>query len=145
MYRNVHIHITKEQFEKLQKSNDPAYIDGVVSEVLAQTEFGTVQLVKEYTTDVITSIWSHMPKLPSFSSMPAIDDINFNTLPRSRSIFINFIVVVLSFFACRHFKIPYLVFVFFATVYFLYEYLDSECQRVSDFYVFSKKKNRNFF
>ncbi|XP_031636671.1 uncharacterized protein LOC116349398 [Contarinia nasturtii] len=129
MYRNVHIHITKEQLEKLRRSSDPIYIDGLVSEVLAQTEFGTVQLVKEYTVDLATTVWDNIPKLPSFSSVPSISEINFNTLPRSRPILINFVIFVMSFFACRRFQIPYLYFILFAIVYCLYEYLDSECHR----------------
>lgn len=111
--------------EKLKNSEDPLYIDGLVSEILAQTEFGTVQLVKEYTVDVASAIWEHIPPLPSIS------EINFNALPRSRSIFINIGVMVLTYLVCRRYGINYLVFIFFAFVYCLYEYLDNECHRVS--------------
>lgn len=130
----MHIHITKEQMEKLKKSTDPIYMDGLISEVLAQTDFGTIQLVKEYTVDVTSTIWDGMPSLPSLPSLPDMSDINFNALPRSRPILINFTLLVLTFFVCRRFGINYLIVIFFALVYCLYEYLDNECHRVCVFF-----------
>lgn len=115
--------------EKLQKSNDPVYIDGLVSEILAQTEFGTVQLVKEYTVDVATTIWEHMPSVQDIPS--SLSEINFNALPRSRSILINFSIMIISFVLCRRYGINYLIFLLFVFMYCLYEYLDYECHRVS--------------
>lgn len=115
--------------EKLQKSSDPVYIDGLMSEVLAQTEFGTVQLVKEYTIDVATTIWEHMPSLQDMPS--SLSEINFNALPRSRPILINFLVMIISFVLCRRYGINYLIFLLFVLMYCLYEYLDYECHRVS--------------
>lgn len=125
MYRTVHIHITKEQLEKLKKMTDPIHIDGLVSEVLAQTEFGTIQLVKEYTVDVASNIWNHLPE------WPPISEINFNALPSSRPILINFTLMVITYFLCRRYRINYLLILFFVLVYCLYEYLDNECHRVS--------------
>lgn len=125
LYRTVHIHVTKDQLDELKKSKDPVFIDGLVSKILAQTEFGTVQLVKEYTVDLAQTIWSHMPSLSSDG------DFIFNSLPRSRPILINFAVVILSYLVCRRFHINYLVVAFFGLTYFLYEYLDAECHNVS--------------
>lgn len=117
--------------EKLDASTDPIFIDGLVSEILAQTEFGTVQLVKEYTIDVATKVWNHMPSLPSMPSFSDMSDINFNALPRSRPILINFIVLVLTYCLCRRYGINFLVVLFFGLLYGLYEYLDTECHKVS--------------
>lgn len=125
LYRTVHIHMTKKQVEMLQKSTDPVYIDGLISEILSQTQFGTVQLVKESVIDVASTVWNHMP------SMPSMSDINFNALPRSRPILINFVIMIFTYFMCRRFRVNCLVVVFFALVYFLYEYLDNQCHRVS--------------
>lgn len=116
--------------ELLRKSKDPIYIDGLISEILSQTQFGTVQLVKEYTVDVATAIWRHLPSLPSLPTMTSFSDINFNALPRSRPIFINFVILVFTYFLCRRFRVNYFIVVFFAVFYFLYEYLDNECHRV---------------
>lgn len=106
-----------------------------MSEVLAQTEFGTVQLVKEYTVDVVTTIWDHIPSLPSINELeiPSFSDINFNALPRSRPILINFVILLLSYVLCRRYGINYLIFLLFVFVYCLYEYLDYECHRVSTY------------
>lgn len=130
LYRTVHIHVTKEQLEKLKSSTDPVYIDGLVSEILSQSDFGTVHLVKEYTIDIATTIWNRLPTIPP---IPSLSDINFNELPRSRSIFINFIIVVLTYFICRRYGINFLVAVLFMLVYCLYEYLDAECHKVRVF------------
>ncbi|XP_055304634.1 uncharacterized protein LOC129569618 [Sitodiplosis mosellana] len=146
LYRTVHIHITKEQLEKLKKSNNPIDIDGLVSEVLAQTEFGTVQLVKEYTVDVASTIWEHMPSLPSLQDIPSFSEINFNALPRSRPILINFVVMILSYIFCRRYGINYLIFLLFVLIYCLYEYLDYECHRRIELneavdFIYGKEKN----
>lgn len=118
--------------DKLKKSKDPTYIDGLLSEVLAQTEFGTMQLVKEYTMDITTTIWNHVPKL---WSIPTDSEFIFNSLPRSRPIFINFAIIVLTYLLCRRFHINYAAVVFFGLAYCLYEYLDTECHNVSEFSV----------
>lgn len=131
LYRTVHIHITKEQLDELKKSKDPIFIDGLISKILAQTEFGTVQLVKEYTVDLAQTIWSHVPSL---WSIPNDSDFIFNSLPRSRPILINFAVVILTYLLCRRFHINYFVVVFFGFAYCLYEYLDAECHNVSQFW-----------
>lgn len=122
--------MTQNQLDQLKASNDPIFVDGLISEILSQTEFGTVQLVKEFTVDVVSTVWDHLPSLPSISN------INFNALPRSRPILINFVMMILTYFVCRRFRINYLIVVFFAIVYFLYEYLDNECHRVSSMYGF---------
>lgn len=119
--------------DELKKSRDPIVIDGLISKILAQTEFGTVQLVKEFTVDIAQTIWEHMPSL---WSIPTDSDIIFNSLPRSRPIFINFAVIVLTYLVCRRFHINYLAVVFFGLTYFLYEYLDAECHNVSRFKLF---------
>lgn len=127
LYRTVHIHITKEQMDELQKSDDPMIIDGLLSKILAQTEFGTIQLVKEYVVDITANIWNHMPPLEwPFTSH---SDHIFDILPRSRPIFINFAVVILTYLLCRRFRINYLVVAFFGLAYYLYEYLDDECHK----------------
>lgn len=123
---------------------DPVYVDGLVSEILSQTDFGTVQLVKEFTVDIATNIRNHLGSLPSLPSIPTLSEINFNALPRSRQILINFIMMVLTYFVCRRYRINYLIFLFFAFIYFLYEYLDNECHRVSLFF-FCKKCFPNSF
>lgn len=122
--------MTQKQLDQLKASNDPIFVDGLISEILSQTEFGTVQLVKEFTVDIVSTVWDHSPSLPSISN------INFNALPRSRPILINFVMMILTYFVCRRFRINYLIVVFFAIVYFLYEYLDNECHRVSIMYGF---------
>lgn len=120
--------MTKEQLDKLKTSSDPIFIDGLVSEILSQTQFGTIQLVKEYTVDVASTIWNHIPSLPS---IPSVSEINFNDLPRTRPILINVIILVLTYFLCRRYQINFLIAIFFGLVYCLYEYLDAECHRVS--------------
>lgn len=138
-HRTIHIHITKEQLKQFQKTNNPAYIDGLLSEVLSQNEFGTVQLVKEYTVDVAAVIWEKMPALPSISEM------NFSLLPRSRPIFINFSLMIVMYFVCRRFGINYLIVVFFILTFCLYEYLDNECQRVRTHSDFDIARNKNIY
>lgn len=119
MYRTVHIHATKSQFEMLRDLRDPRHIDGLLSEILAQTSFGTIQLVKEYTLDLSAALWKNIPDIP-----------DVRMLVRSRSILINFLLLVAMYFMCRRFKISYLVAMAFAGAYCLYEYLDYECHKV---------------
>lgn len=104
----------------LRESRDPRYVDGLVSEVLAQTSFGTVQLVKEYSVDLAAELWKRMPNVP---------DVDVRAVVRSRSIFINVLLLVVIYFTCRRYNISYLVTLLFAGVYCLYEYLDYECHR----------------
>lgn len=145
LYRTVHIHITKEQLDELKKSKDPIFVDGLISKILAQTEFGTVQLVKEYTVDLAQTIWSHVPSISNLWSITNDSDFIFNSLPRSRPILINFAVVILTYLLCRRYHINYLVVVFFGLTYFLYEYLDSECRNVSPiWFVYSFHKSKQF-
>lgn len=120
MYRTVHIHVTKEQLELLSQLNsrDPIYIDGLLSEVLAQTSFGTMQLVKEYSVDLAAELWKNIPNVP---------EIDF----RSRSIYVNVLLLVFMYFVCRRFNISYMVALAFSGVYCLYEYLDYECHKVN--------------
>lgn len=99
-----------------------------MSEILSQTQFGTMHLVKEYTVDVASTIWNSLPSLPS---IPSLSEINFNALPRSRPILINVTILVLTYFVCRRYKINFLIAIFFGIIYCLYEYLDAECHRVS--------------
>lgn len=117
-HRTFHIHATKEQLENLRKSKDASQIDGLISEILAQSEFGTLQLVREYTNDVVDTLWKRIPTWDS------------NILPRSKTVFINFIFIVSAYFVCRRFNFSFLVTILFASIYFLYEYLDYECHQV---------------
>lgn len=121
MYRTVHIHVTEEQLALLRESRDPIHIDGLISHVLAQTNFGTMQLVKEYSLDLSAQLWKHMP---------TILDIDFQHVVRSRSIIINFLLLVAIYFLCRRYNISYLVALAFAGAYCLYQYLDYECHKV---------------
>lgn len=125
----MHIHITQAQLDTLKNSKDPILIDGKISEVLAQTEFGTIQLVKEYTVDIATTVWNHMPRLWSMSTD---SEFLFDSLPRSQPIFINFGILVLTYLMCRRYHINYLVVVISLLAYCLYEYLDTECRNVSE-------------
>lgn len=115
--------------DELHSAHDPMIIDGLLSKILAQTEFGTMQLVKEYTVDIATTIWNHLP--PFQWTIPTDSEHIFNSLPRSRPIFINFAIVILTYLLCRRFHINYLVVAFFGLFYCLYQYLDAECQNVS--------------
>lgn len=123
----MHIHVTKQQLDNLRKSKDITHIDGLISDILSQTQFGTVQLVKEFTIDVVTTIWDRFP--------------TFDYLPRSKPILINFSLLVLSYFLCRRYNVSFLIAIFFTTLYFLYEYLDYECHKVNQLieYKFKKK------
>lgn len=121
MYRTVHIHVTEEQLALLRESRDPIHIDGLISHVLAQTNFGTMQLVKEYSLDLSAQLWKHMPTML---------DIDFQHVVRSRSIIINFLLLVAIYFLCRRYNISYLVALAFAGAYCLYQYLDYECHKV---------------
>lgn len=129
LYRTVHIHITEEQMNALKQTQDPIIIDGLLSQIFAQTEFGTVQLVKEFSMDIAKAIWNGVSKW----SNPIDSDIIFSSLPRSRSILINFSIIICTYFLCRRYGINYLVVVFFGLVYCLYAYLDAECHNVSQF------------
>lgn len=117
LYRTVHIHVSKEQLEVLRESRDPRHVDGLLSEVLAQTSFGTVQLVKEYSIDLAAELWRRMPNM------------DVRAVVRSRSICINVLLLVAIYFTCRRYNISYMVTLLFAAIYCLYEYLDYECHR----------------
>lgn len=117
----MHIHATEEQLKMLLESKNPVQIDGILSEVLSQTHFGTVQLVKEYTVDITAEIWKNIPPLPT---------ISFQTLPQSKSVLINSSILLVLYLLCRRYNISYFVVLAFAAFYFLYEYLDYECHKV---------------
>lgn len=117
-HRTIHIHATKEQLENLKKTMDAKKIDGLISDILAQTEFGTLQLIQEYAIDIIDTIWNQFPIW------------NANILPRSQTVFTNFTLFVIAYFVCRRYNMSFLIAVFFASIYFLYEYLDYECHQV---------------
>lgn len=117
-YRSVHIHATEEQLTKLDKLSDPNDIDGMLAEILAQSNFGTKQLVKEHTLNVpAVSVWS------KFS-------FGYDIPPRTRQITINFALLVFAYIVCRRCGINFLVVIVFGLGYFLYEYLDYECHKV---------------
>lgn len=113
--------MTKEQLELLSDSRDSRYIDGLISDVLAQTSFGTMQLVKEYSVDLAVELWKHVPDL---------SNVDFRNVVRSRSVFINVLLLVALYFTCRRYNISYMVTLAFAGVYCLYEFLDYECHKV---------------
>lgn len=124
LYRTVHIHATDEQLQKLFKFSDADDLDGIVAEILSQSNFGTFQLIKELTNDVTTVVWNRMP---SFS---------LDVPPRTKEITINFMLLVFAYIACRRFKINFAIVIVFALGYFLYEYLDYECHQVIGIFLF---------
>lgn len=112
--------MTEEQLLKLNKLRDAEDIDGLVAEILAQTKFGAFQIVKEYTVDIIDVL------RPVF---------NIEIPPRAKSLIVNFILLLFAYLACRRFQINFLVVMFFTAAYFLYEYLDYECHKVSKAFI----------
>lgn len=114
-YRTLHIHVTEEQLEKLSKLADAEDIDDLVAEILAQTKFGTFQIVKEYTVDVLQMI------------RPAFE---FEIPSRTKYLIMNFTLLLITYAVCRHFNVSFLLVIFFTAAYFLYEYLDYECHKV---------------
>lgn len=103
---------------KLHKLTSPDDIDSMLAEILAQSNFGTTQLIKEYTREVTSTIWDSL----SFS---------FDIPSRTKDITINFALLVFAYIVCRRFGINFLVVIIFGMGYFLYEYLDYECHKVS--------------
>lgn len=116
----MHIHATEQQLLKLEKLSDPNDIDELLAEILAQTNFGTIQLVKEATYDAASALFR---AIPSF-------DISFDIPSRTIEITINFALLVGGYILCRKYGINFLIVVVFAAIYFLYMYLDYECQKV---------------
>lgn len=102
---------------KLHTLTGPDDIDGMLAEILAQSNFGTTQLIKEYTREVTSTIWDSL----SFS---------FDMPSRTKDITINFVLLVFAYIVCRRFGINFLVVIIFGVGYFLYEYLDYECHKV---------------
>lgn len=117
LYRSVHIHATEEQLLKLHKLADPDEIDGMLAEILSQSNFGATQLIKEYTMEATSSIWDNI----SFS---------FDIPPRTKEITTNFALLVFAYIVCRRYGINFMVVITFGVGYLLYEYLDYECHKV---------------
>lgn len=118
MYRSIHIHATEEQLEKLHTLSKPDNIDGLLEEILSQSDFGMTQLIKEYTMDISSTIANHF-------------SFNFDIPPRTKQISINFALLVIVYIICRRLRINFVVVIVFSVAYFLYEYLDYECHKVS--------------
>lgn len=118
----MHIHATEEQLLKLEKLSDPNDIDELLADILAQTNFGTMQLVKEATYDAASAVFRAIPL--------------FNIAIPSRTIelTINFALLVGGYILCRKYGVNFLIVVVFATIYLLYLYLDYECQKVVSYY-----------
>lgn len=119
MHRSVHIHATEAQLEKLFKLSKPNDIDGLLAEILVQSNFGMTQLIKEYTIGVSSTAWDGLP-------------FAFDIPPRTREITFNFALLVLTYIICRRLRINFMLVIIFGLVYILYEYLDYECHKVSD-------------
>lgn len=92
----------------------------MLAEILQQSNFGTIQLVKEYTKEITSTFWSNM-------------SINLGIPSRTRVIVTNFALLVFTYLACRRFNINFMVAIAFTITYFLYEYLDYGCHKVSLF------------
>lgn len=118
LYRSIHIHATEKQLLKLQKLTNPDDIDGMLSEILAQSNFGMTQLIKEYALEVTSTIWGNL-------------SFGIDVPPRTKEITINFALLVFTYIVCRRFGISFMVVILFGVGYFLYEYLDYECHKVS--------------
>lgn len=104
--------------KKLHTLIGPDDIDGMLAEILAQSNFGTTQLIKEYTMEVTSTVWDSL----SFS---------FDIPSRTKETTINFALIVFAYIVCRRFGINFLVVLIFGVGYLLYEYLDYECHKVS--------------
>lgn len=116
-YRTMHIHATDKQLSKLERMSDPNDIDEYIAEILSQTNFGTIQLVKEATYDVASAIYNAMPHI----EIPA----------KTIEIATNFAFLVAGYVVCRQFGVNFAIVLIFAAIYFLYQYLDYECRKVS--------------
>lgn len=90
----------------------------MLAEILAQSNFGVTQLIKEYTMEVTSTVWDKI----SFS---------MDIPPRTKQITINFALLVFAYIACRRVGINFMLVIAFGVLYFLYEYLDYECHKVS--------------
>lgn len=116
----MHIHVTEEQLTKLKNAKDSDEIDAIIPQILAQTNFGTIQLVKEAALDVASTLFK---AIPSF-------DISFEIPSRTIEITINFALLVGGYVFCRRYGIRFMIVIVFACIYFLYLYLDYECRKV---------------
>lgn len=90
----------------------------MLSEILAQSNFGMTRLIKEYTLEVTSTIWENL-------------SFGIDVPPRTKEITINFALLVIAYIVCRRFGISFIVVILFGVGYFLYEYLDYECHKVS--------------
>lgn len=117
----MHIHATDEQLEQLKKLNDPDEIDSYIAEILAQTNFGTMQLIKEASMDVASTLYKALP--------------SFEIPSRTIEITINFALFVVGYILCRKYGINFIVVIVFSVLYFVYMYLDYECRKVCSFII----------
>lgn len=115
----MHIHATEKQLSQLESLTDPKDIDGLIAEILAQTNFGTLQLVKEATLDAAATVFN---ALPTF---------NIEIPSRTVELMINFSLLIAGFIACRRLGVNFVIVCFFVAIYLLYEFLDYECRKVS--------------
>lgn len=110
--------------QKFKKLTKPSEIDGLTSEILSQSKFGTLQAVREYTADV----WNTWKQRLTFD----FDWSNIQVeIPR---ITIDNIAKLFAFFGafliCRRFNISFVFVMISAGLYFLYLHLDFECRKV---------------
>lgn len=124
-HRTINIHISEEQLQRFTKLTKPSEIDDLISEILSQSKFGTMQALREFTADV----WLTWKRRLTFDfDWP---DISMETPRITVDNVVKLIVFAGILFVCRRYNIS--VFYVFASgaLYFLYLHLDFECRKVS--------------
>lgn len=126
-HRTIHIHVTEAQLQKLTKLTRSNELDGVISDILAQSEFGTLHAIKELAVDVFsewkrrfTFDFEHFDWIELQKDIPVITFDNVLKL----------IAFGAAYFVCRRFGVNFGIVVVGAGLYFLYLHLDFECRKV---------------
>lgn len=117
-HRNIHLLFTKEQFDRLSSASDLREIDGILSDVLHHSSrVKTMDTVKEVVQSWGESVSNAFLALTSNRWI-----VNVAT----------FALLAIGVYVCRRFQINVLVVTVFVVAYYIFQFLDAECQRVSD-------------
>lgn len=118
--RSLHLHINEEQLRRFEEMTDVHDMDQLISEVLSQSRSGMFELFQEmYLTwkDLLILYWDRI-----MSSRQIVIGLQFAGF-------------VLIWFASRKFKFSFSVVGLLFVLFYLYSFLDSECHRVSVYFL----------
>ncbi|KAJ6637020.1 hypothetical protein Bhyg_09746 [Pseudolycoriella hygida] len=113
-YRSLHLHIREDQMNRFDEMTDVHDMDQLIAEILYQSRSGTFELFQEmYLTwkDMFILTWENV-----MSSRQIVIGIQFAGF-------------ILVWFASRKFKFSLTIVGMFFVLFYLYSFLDSECNR----------------